>query len=290
MKNNIEVIVILVNYHTELETKNIVEKYDSMHIIDEIIVVDNESTEKSRKILNDINSNKLKIINNQVNSGYSIGNNIAMKSVAPTQKKRFFIISNSDIDVDELVIQKIIEDLNANYRYGALAPLMFDKRGKPNYYRSIPLNYKRLFLRAFSFKIDKRNYDKLIVHSDGIIEQSYLPGSFFICTEEAMIACQYFDENVFLYREEEILALRMNRSGYLLGIDPSVKFIHNHQYHKESLSYHIKMIKQMNISEKYYFKEYFKANKLEMLYVDFMQKIFLLRYLIKVIVKTRDGS
>ena len=278
--------VILVNYHTVDDIVRIVNKYSAFSIISNIVIVNNDTLEKEKVQLDRIKSNKIHIIYEKQNIGYSKGNNIGIKYLNKIGID-YVIISNSDIDVDENTIINLVNDLSNNKKIGAIAPRMKNADGYLVPLRYIPLGYKRLFLQVFINNLDLKNEKKLLSDENGITIQSFLPGSFFICTMEALLKCEMFDPNVFLYREEEILAKRLNEVGYLVGVDTHFSYVHNHQYNKESLAKVIRGKNMEHKSERYYFKKYMNSNIIQMLYVFIFECLYTLRWSIRHIIKNR---
>ena len=64
--------VILVNYHTVDDIVRIVNKYSAFSIISNIVIVNNDTLEKEKVQLDRIKSNKIHIIYEKQNIGYSI--------------------------------------------------------------------------------------------------------------------------------------------------------------------------------------------------------------------------
>ena len=190
-------------------------------------------------------------------------------------------MSNSDIEIEEKAITGILEKMEQLPQYGAIAPRMINADGSKADLRAVPLGYKRLFLQFFVSRFDRKMQDELQANEYGIIEQTFLPGSFFICRTEALIKCRLFDPNVFLYREEEILAERMKRKGYLLGVDDSYQYLHKHDYKAESIKKIIQGHKRVFVSERYYFRRYMHANLFQMIYVCIFEYLGLVRYIVR---------
>lgn len=98
--------------------------------------------------------------------------------------------------------------------------------------------------------------------------QKYLPveaisGAFFIVKRAVLQQIGGFDENVFLFYEEDILAHKVNEKGYKIISLNSEKFIHyESQTIGKSLSYYKKM-NQLFKSKMYYHKNYNKINFLQ---------------------------
>ena len=276
--------VVLVNYHTTEQIIKIAKMYDEFACIDRVVIVNNDTHIGEKQELKKIESTSIHVIFETENLGYSKGNNIGLRDL-DNHNMCYAIISNSDIVVDEKTILSLISNLNDMPQFGALAPRMINSASGLVPLRAIPLGYKRLFLQVFISNLDKKTEHQLSVNEHGIVQQSFLPGSFFICKMEAILKCNMFDSNVFLYREEEILAERLKKKGYLVGVSNNTSFLHNHLYEKESFEKVVKGKKMEHISERYYFKKYLKASPIQMMYVNFFEFLYTVRWAIRHIIK-----
>ena len=75
----------------------------------------------------------------------------------------------------------------------------------------------------------------------------------------------FFDDNVFLFYEEDILASKIKRLGYESYSLNNVKFIH---YESQSISKvisYFNKIKKLQISKMYYQKKYNNINKFQII-------------------------
>ena len=264
--------LVLVNFHNETETLGIAKQFAEYDFISDIVIVDNEATKKSRKVLN-TGASKVKYICSDHNTGYSRANNAGIRYLE-SKGCEAYIISNSDIEITEDTVKELIDKLEASPEYGMLAPVLRDNYGKAIELRTVPLNYKRLFLRLLP-GLDKDSFERLGINN-GITDQSMVSGSFFIARAVAMKASGYFDSNVFLYREEEILGKRMEKAGYKVGVVRDLHFIHLHDYAGTGARAYYNQLRRESFSERYYFKRYMGANKCQMVYVTLMQMLFTL--------------
>ena len=152
--------------------------------------------------------------------------------------------------------------------------------------RFIKLGYLRILLRVI---VPEKTIDRMTQQfckkTENIIQQSFLPGSFFISKTNALQDCGGFDERIFLYREEEILGKRLEKVNYIEAVVSDCYFIHKHDYKAENAE----IIYKRNIiamkSEQLYFREYLNSNRLQMMYVILIEKIYIFTRYIAQIVK-----
>ena len=278
---------ILVNYHTLKRVIDIALKYSSFRIIDKVVIVNNDTFEEERKTLLKLKNSKLEIIFSSENLGYSKGNNLGVKYLVNTINPDYIIISNSDVEIDEPTIHGIIEKLELYTQFGAMAPQQLDYNRNIVPLRYIELGYKRLFLLCFTTGLDRRTEKFIHKYDPFIILQSLLHGSFFICRTQAFLDCGMFDQNIFLYREEEILGVRMRKKGYKLGVVDNLYYKHAHEYSKEKFATLLRQKKLEFTSERYFFRKYLGASDLQIFFVYILEKILLCRIIIKHLLRLR---
>jgi len=91
----------------------------------EIIVVDNGSTDETWQIL-DKYKDKIKLIKNGKNLGFAIGNNVGIKQA----QGKYILLLNQDVECKGDAINKMIDFLENNSDYGAVAPQLLYPNGK----------------------------------------------------------------------------------------------------------------------------------------------------------------
>ena len=266
--------VSLVNYHSYSDTRIAAKLYNSFQCVDNIVIVNNDT--KNYEEFDDLEtcSDKIKVIYKDENLGYSRGNNVALKYLIDIGCE-YFIVSNTDIAVDEVTIVKTIKCIMCMSKTGAAAPRMKNSNDQVVPIRILKLGYIRVLIRVF---MSETFFDGLLEkcsHNKGCyVTQSFLPGSLFCCSSKAMADCGFFDENVFLYREEEILGNRLNDAGYVEMVLMDEYFNHNHPYSLENTATKINRQKIVFNSELYYFKKYLHANNFQLQYVKLMQDLY----------------
>ena len=90
----------------------------------EIIVVDNQSTDNSLEILKTY-LDKVTVLKNYNNSGFSKGNNIA----ADYAKGDYYFLLNNDTTLFADTLQKLYDYMIAHENIGALVPKLMNKDG-----------------------------------------------------------------------------------------------------------------------------------------------------------------
>lgn len=264
-----KVALIVLEYNDAEETVKYVEKVSKYEIIDKIVVVDNHSTyENVMDILKTQESSKVTILQTEKNGGYSYGNNFGLKYLEDSNEKYdYVIISNSDIDIEEKAILKCIDVLNQDEKAGVAAPRMYNTQNNPIRRNSwkmrtfwLDVIHSTRILEVLFYKKLRSGEYSSSDYSQELTQVECISGAFFVAKYKALKEVGKFDENVFLFYEEDILGHRMKEKGYKIYSVNSEKFIH---YESQTIgkifSYYSKM-KQLYKSKMYYQKRYNNIN------------------------------
>lgn len=264
-----KIAAIIVNFNDEEDTQKFTKSISEYSIIDRVVVVDNKSTTIGAfEKLKELENNKVIVIQSEKNGGYNYGNNFGIKYLE-SQKESYdyFLICNPDIKVSEAAISHSIDVLEKNDSVAIVAPRMYNKNGFP--------------MRRSSWKI--RTFWRDVVHSTRLLEILFysilrsgeykeweykakeleveaIAGSFFIIKSKVLKQMDYFDDNVFLFYEEDILAKKLKDANYKIISLNSERFIHyESQTIGKTFSYFTKMVELFK-SKMYFQKNYNHIN------------------------------
>ena len=260
--------IVILNYNDCETTSNMLDTIKDYKSIDNIVVVDNNSTDDSYNILNKYDNKKIDVIKTNSNGGYSKGNNEGIKHLLDNYKVDYVIISNPDISVDDKDIKLLIDELDKNDNIKVIAPCISElgdiKRGwkLPDYYGEIITiaNTKQRFHKNYGLYDEEHYKDKLS-------KVDVVSGCFFIIRSDVLKEINYFDEGTFLYYEENILGHILKDKGYDTYIHNCAKATHNLSV---SVDKSIKKINKYKILVKslmYYEKKYNNRNIFSMLFL-----------------------
>lgn len=264
----IDSIIVILNYVNFQLTINCVNNLLSLNISDHIIIVDNCSPNDSFiKLQNEFKNKNIDIIKTNCNSGYSSGNNYGVNfAINKYPCIKYISIMNPDVIIEYSNIFKNLKyKLNENNDVAAITGLM-KIRGQikiNNCFWKIPSSLK-LVLKSSIFA----EMDNNIIHNtkNKINKVEVLPGSFFMIKREIFEKINGFDENVFLFNEETILAIKIKSLNMINAI--SINDYYNHNHIKENTSL-INKLKNNYISSKsniYLCKEYYNKKNILLLY------------------------
>ena len=271
--------IVILNYNTWNETIQCVESIrqytGTPH---RIYVVDNLSAVKAtEEQITRLRGMEIEIIYNTSNSGYAAGNNVGLKRAYEDGCGQF-LISNSDVLVEDDSIYRLCDFARKTPGAGVVGPLIYDTGGQrqpihmlskltaagkiKNMLLSTPL---RSLFRKFekSFVMRERPEHPMKVFG--------VSGCCFLVTRECYEKVFPFDEHTFLYEEEYILGCRMEQAGIDAYIYPDAHIIHAEAVSTGGMSaFSYKCLVE---SEQYYLKEYLGINGLLRKMIKALRKI-----------------
>jgi len=201
------------------------------------------------------------------NIGYAAGNNRGLW-LASLLGYKYVLISNNDVFIEQPVLKDLKKVLENYDDIAVIGPKIVSKSiisqgpfQKPGYINSIlvPLFYPIYLILNELLK--NLRYQNLRNHNEGknIAIVYRIMGCFMLMKLDAIEKIGYFDENTFLYGEEEILSERLLRIGYRVAYNPNIQVQHIHAETTRFLSKYRSFIMQIK-SEIYYFKKYRNFN------------------------------
>lgn len=265
--------IIVLNYNDYENTKKYISNIKNYNILDKIIIVDNNSTNADElKNLNSLVSDKIEVISSDKNGGYAYGNNFALKYLDEKyghESFRYVIISNPDVYVEEIAIEETIRFLDKSEKCIIASPRMHCAKGPAR--RSAWKSRKIITDIANSTRITqallfpffkKGEYHKKDFECD-VLKVDAIAGSFFVANHKLFKEIGYFDENTFLFYEEDIIGYKAKQKGYDIYSLNNLSFMH---YESKTIGKLMNIFKKQDIlfkSRIYFQKEYNKANNFE---------------------------
>ena len=266
---------LIINYNDFNSTINLINNIRDYKIIDEIIVIDNKSTDDSFKKLKKIKLDNLKVISSKENKGYSAAINLGCKELIKDLDICNIIISNADIVINkEEDLKLLLNDLSKK-DIGVVAPTILENgnlnRGWKNISPLIEIFLNIPYIHRFIRKKYVLYKDEYYKGNNSKVD--IVSGCFFLINSEVMKEINYLDENVFLYYEENILATKINKINKKIIVNNKITVIHNHSVTIDKNLKKIKKYKLQKQSQYYFEKNYNDANILELLLLRFTSMI-----------------
>ena len=282
---------VILNYNDADTTINLIDEIKDYSNLDHIIIVDNLSTDNSFGKLKEKESTKVTVIHSDKNGGYGYGNNIGIKKAHNDFHSDYIIIANPDVHFTEKNIQTMAEELEYNKETCIVAPRAL----KPNLENQTLIAWKiqslwdyalsasMIYIKFFSKKYYNLNQFK----DKNRVDVDVVPGSLLMVNAEHMINHGMYDEGIFLYGEEETLALKFRKEQLKTVLLLNETYIHEHSVSiSKSFPKAIKQ-KRMNLDSRLYLiKNYYNTTKFQKKVIT---NVFKLAYFEnKVIFKIKD--
>ena len=270
--------LVVLNYNDADNTLKILGNVADYSVFDKVIVVDNASNDDSKIRLKSFCEKRDKIffVENQENKGYGAGNNVGI-FVAKKLGMDLALIANPDTDFEERVIKVVKSVMVKNYNISICAPLVetndvYGSRENVlkgascwpmrDFMHSLVENgpiCRRLFTKALHY--DRNFYNAKIRKVGAVL------GALLMVRVEDFLRVGGYDENMFLYGEEDLLSKKMADIGKKTVVVTGYKYKHIHSASiKKSLKSLYSRQKIREESTMYFYKNYLKIKLLKQIF------------------------
>lgn len=265
------------------------EKYQSSKTLN-IYKIYNDSSKVSVEKVVQYNYGKYTIIAIKANEnlGFAKGNNLGAVISKNIFNSEYIIFSNNDLLIEKsFSLKTLLEPFHLDSNIAVVGPRIVGLDNKPQSPRKKVSIWKLLILYNFNM-LTVNLLGKIINNIDytGTSKYTYwVTGCFMITDSKKFFQVGLFDSNTFLYAEEMILAERLLTKNYRSYFLDNIEIIHNHG---QTVKKAYDAINACNISFNsvyYYYKNYIKCNKFELLLARVSFKIFKALFPIKAYIK-----
>lgn len=240
---------LILHYYAIDETINCInsikEKIDTDNY--SIVVVDNNSLNGTGKKLEKKYKEdpNVTIILNKENLGFARGNNIGFKYLKYELNCNYIVMLNNDVLLLSNDISKQLKKEFKENKFAVMGPKIYDKNGKLPYStskvdniktvkKSIFMNYILLILCFFrllkifmKFKNNNINLNDEFNCNDGKRKKNIvLHGCCLIFSPMYIDKFDGIDDRTFLYREEELLYIRLKNNNMISIYNPNIEIKH----------------------------------------------------------------
>lgn len=210
---------IIVTWNTDKITQKCVGSINKYIPNQEIIVVDNASSDKTVDILKKIKN--VKIIKNKSNLGFAKANNIGLKSATSD----YVVFINSDIELIDNSLLKMVDFLKKNSQIGLIGPQFLN----PDKTIQASVFPPQTALNAFKeFWLGKMAYSKYIPKTKNPIEVSYISGGCVAINKKFFKKVGKWNEKYFFYFEDMDLCRQVAKFNKKIFYYPNCQVIHRH--------------------------------------------------------------
>ena len=263
--------IVILNYNSWADTVACV---DSIHEAEKklefrIYLVDNCSPVRPEPgVLESLDKKGVIFIQNERNAGYSAGNNIGIKRALEDGCEEI-LISNSDVRYETESISELQAYLQDHPDVGIVGPKIFLRDGsiqKECMMRKTGVREKYLLRTRFYLFFPKLNnsyWGREHDYESEIFQVYAVMGCCFMFSRKCALDVTPLDENPFLYEEELILGISMEKKGWKTVYDPSSVIHHLHGNSTEKVK---AFAYTCNIcSEIYFCRQYLNMKKWQIL-------------------------
>lgn len=209
---------VILNYNDAENTIAQIERICGYSCFDSIVVVDNCSTDDSRKRLEAYENQRLVVIETDRNRGYGAGNNAGLYYAYEVLQATHAVIANPDTEFDEACIRELARLFGSHEELGVAAAVMKDGQNGSQASGWPLLSWFKDLLNTGP--VCRRLFRKALVYPESHFEgkrAAYVDvvhGSMLMVDLEKMMSVGGYDERVFLYGEENMLAWKMRDMGW----------------------------------------------------------------------------
>lgn len=226
---NHKIACVVLNYNDSDQVLEFLSNIYKFELIDNIIVVDNCSTDGSFSRLKKANSLKVSVWKSEFNGGYGYGNNYGVKIAKDKFHSDIAFICNPDIRFDVDLLKSIVKVFDSNPIVAVCSAIQingFTNKRIDRLAWKIPTYFSYL---ASSLYIVNKLYNKNSYnYSKNETTVECVPGAFLAVDIDKFISCGGYDERVFLFCEESILGFKMKNCGYKTILLTDKNYYHFH--------------------------------------------------------------
>ena len=246
----LDLAIVILNYNTRDLLRDCLRSLLDAHgdFSWRVVVVDNASTDGSAAMVRDefasaLDQDRFHLIENRVNSGFSAGNNVALRWLgfdeerAPSQNvhnlPRYVLLLNPDTLVPPETLAAMLAFMQAHPNAGAAGPRVRRLDGsldracrrsfptpQVSFYRMLGLS--RLFPGSRRFNAYNLEY----LPEDAVHEVDAVVGAFMLLRREAILDAGLLDEQFFMYGEDLDWAKRIRDAGWSVWYNGQVEMTH----------------------------------------------------------------
>jgi N-acetylglucosaminyl-diphospho-decaprenol L-rhamnosyltransferase len=229
--NKSDVTVIIVTYNSENHIRKCLDSVltQRLNIIQDIIIVDNNSSDDTVEIVSKEYSN-VNLIKSNKNMGFAAGVNLG----ASLSMSKYLLLLNPDtviVDHSIDVIYNFAEAHTGNGIYGGRT-LKQDGSlepsscwGKPTLWSLLMFALGLTTVAPRNSLLDPESMGKW--QRDSIREVGVVTGCFLLCSRYAWTCLEGMDENYFMYGEDVDFCIRAHKAGFKPLICPDAILIHD---------------------------------------------------------------
>ncbi len=257
---------------------------------DNIVIVDNCSTDDSYFRLKKEESEKVHVVKTEANGGYGSGNNFGMQYAFYRLDADIAMICNPDVIFDEALRIRLKQIFFSSKNVGVASAVQHDRNNKEIEMSawSIPRIWNYIFSMGAVLKKWNRPFYYTIecLHKNPCMQVDCVAGSLLMISKKSFEATGGYDEDMFLYCEETTLGCKMKIAGYKTYCCSDVSYIHMHGVSiSKNISSTVRQKKIMHDSHHVLLKKYLNANLFQLAVDSIFSLVVLFEETVKSVIR-----
>lgn len=236
MKN---IVIVILNYIAYWETEKCVTSIKDKKLkVSHIVIVDNASGNESYKVLSEkyANVGNIKVLRTHQNYGFAKGNNIGIRYARTVLGADYVLLLNSDIVImDEQYLDKLLKAETEQTAVIGSRVLLPDGTGK--LLTNAAYSTKDIFLTCVGAYITNPVILKMIAGMKDNRKIKRVNGCAFLLTPAFFSRYDGLYPYTFLYSEEHILTIMIDKAGMNTGFADDACVFHNENQSARLLFY-----------------------------------------------------
>lgn len=274
---------VILNYNDAETVLGLVEEIRGYQVLNQIVIVDNASTDDSwqklKRLLEyggeeqqeigagedgkvrQMCAGKIQLLRAEKNGGYGAGNNLGVRHAVKENGSDYVLIANPDVKFTEACVKALAGTLKCHPELAATAARMED----PSFGDAVNgWKLHGFWGELFSMgPVCRRvlkpwlNDPKQYFQGKKAVYVDAVHGSMLMVDGKKFLDAGGYDEEIFLYQEEAVLAKRFQRLGYRTALLLTQTYRHEHSVSiSKSFKGQMDRQKLRNASVLYYLKRY----------------------------------
>lgn len=206
--------------------------YEMEEIDPWVVIIDNGSTDSTKRIISELKYKKLKLIQNKTNIGISKARNMGIKYFNKFNFD-YYCFLDSDTIVNSSAFFIMHEEMKRHLKYGVCGPKMKTSSGVvQKSARVFPTFFEKICKACPNKKIQKigEKIENAYEGNEGIsYPVDYIMGACMLVKPNVMKKVKKFDENIFYGPEDAEFCVRVWKNSYQVAFCPEAEIIHEWQ-------------------------------------------------------------
>ena len=217
-----KVSIIILNYNGVEDTIECLESLSKITYPNyEVILIDNNSAGNDVEKLRNMYGGSIRIIRNELNYGFTGGNNIGIIYALENSNPDYILLLNNDTIVAPDYLTELVKVASSGPTVGAVVAKIY-LYNKPHHIESTGLKINMWCGQSYRLhwrRMDKGQYDE-------VTEVNAASTNAFLIPADVLQKVGLFDEGFFIYHDDADWCLRARKAGYKILYAPKAKIWH----------------------------------------------------------------